>query len=252
MASSRVHLLWLRSVAFVRHLPAHSLTLLRSLCTRRGLLILAGALVCLNAVAVLVHVQSTPDLGLRSAFSTALKAPPREFRPDAGNPMPEAGDRVVRLGAGGPEKQIDVDTWPELLTAPRTLRDRLADVPPDKLADWGAKLVRENGEDVLLVRAKLERYVGGSKLPIRGWCRLGKLPLEEMVPSVLWFFLKLTLFLVGALVLWKRPADNAAAQFFLLCVVTLGAYMGGYHWTYIASRPPLLLVFMVCGVLLPV
>src|SRR5262249_15028659 len=31
-----------------------------------------------------------------------------------------------------------------------------------------------------------------------------------------------------------------------------GAYMGGYHWPYIASQPVLLLVFMVCAVLLPV
>src|SRR5207253_1064136 len=30
------------------------------------------------------------------------------------------------------------------------------------------------------------------------------------------------------------------------------AYMGGYHWVHIATQPLLLLVFMVCGVLLPV
>src|SRR5262249_12823619 len=87
---------------------------------------------------------------------------------------------------------------------------------------------------------------------ILGWCRLGRLPLEELVPSVLWFFLKITLFLVGALVLWKRPADTGAAVFFLLCIVTLGAYMGGYHWPYIATQPALLLIFMVGGVFLPV
>src|SRR5205814_5224493 len=77
-------------------------------------------------------------------------------------------------------------------------------------------------------------------------------PLEELAPSILWFFLKLMLFMVGALVLWKRPTDTAAALFFLLCIVTLGAYMGGYHWPYIATHPALLLVFMVCAVMLPV
>ena len=42
---------------------------------------------------------------------------------------------------------------------------------------------------------------------------------------------------VGALVFWKRPADLSARQFFLLCMVTLGAYMGGYHWSRIATQP---------------
>src|SRR5262249_7712539 len=83
------------------------------------------------------------------------------------------------------------------------------------------------------------------------WCLLGSPPLESLVPSILWFFLKLGLFLVGALVFWNRPTDRSAAQFFFLCIVTLGAYMGGYHWMRIVTQPVLLLVFMVCGVLLP-
>src|SRR5207237_383147 len=80
------------------------------------------------------------------------------------------------------------------------------------------------------------------------WCQLGHMPLREMVPSVLWFVLKGMLFLVGALVYWKRPGDASAAQFYLLCVVTLCAYMGGYHWSHITPQPLLLLVFMVCAV----
>src|SRR5262249_10465262 len=88
--------------------------------------------------------------------------------------------------------------------------------------------------------------------PFENWYFLGNLPLEELFPSILWFLLEVSLFSVGALVLWKRPSDNAAAQFFLLCIVTLGAFMGGYHWSHIATQPVLLLVFMVCAVLLPV
>src|SRR5947199_215854 len=72
------------------------------------------------------------------------------------------------------------------------------------------------------------------------------------VQSILSFILEVMLFSVGALVLWKRPTDNAAAQFFLLCIVTLGAFMGGYHWSHIATQPVLVLIFMVCAVLLPV
>ncbi|MBI2805386.1 MAG: sigma 54-interacting transcriptional regulator [Planctomycetes bacterium] len=77
-------------------------------------------------------------------------------------------------------------------------------------------------------------------------------PLIELVPALLWLFLKGSLFVVGALVYWKRPHDESAARFYLLCVVTLVAYIGGYHWTQIVTEPALLIVFMVCAMLLPV
>ncbi|HZY88542.1 MAG TPA: sigma 54-interacting transcriptional regulator, partial [Gemmataceae bacterium] len=83
------------------------------------------------------------------------------------------------------------------------------------------------------------------------WCRLGHSPVETLVPSVLWFFLKIGLFVVGAVVFWKRPGDRSAAQFFLFCIVSFGAYMGGYHWSRIATQPVLLVVFMACAIFLP-
>ncbi|MCI0458836.1 MAG: sigma 54-interacting transcriptional regulator [Gemmataceae bacterium] len=212
------------------------------------MLIIAGALVCLNALAVLVHVQLVPDLGLRSAFSPMLKAAPRDnsFHPEPqGDPRPRAGDRVVKLG------DLTIETWPDLLRAPRQLQARLASLSGGTPPDW-AKW--DEHEEVFHVKAEFLRPLEGVGPPLvlSGWCELGGLPVEEMVPTVLWFFLKFTLFMVGALVLWNRPNDDAAALFFLLCIVTLGAYMGGYHWPYIASQPLLTLVFMVCAVLLPV
>ena len=73
-----------------------------------------------------------------------------------------------------------------------------------------------------------------------------------MTPSLIWLFLKGALFVIGALVYWKRPNDESAFRFYILCVITLGAYVGGYHWSLIATSPPLLIVFMACAVLLPV
>src|SRR5262245_60055973 len=107
--------------------------LLRQLITRRGLLSLAGALVCLNALAVLVPIQLVPDLGLRSAFSPTLKAAPRDnsFHPEPkGALRPRAGDWVVKLG------DIDVETWPHLLRAPRQLQARLASLSGSLPPDW--------------------------------------------------------------------------------------------------------------------
>src|SRR5260370_25071785 len=81
---------------------------------------------------------------------------------------------------------------------------------------------------------------------------MGNLPLEEFLPSIVWFLSHLLLFLVGAMVLWKRPTDTAAALFFLLCIVTVGGSMGGYHWLYIATQPVLILIFIICAVMVPV
>jgi transcriptional regulator with GAF, ATPase, and Fis domain len=211
--------------------------------SRRWLLVIAGILVCLYAVTVLLYVQTIPDLGLRSIFSRVIKGEPRVL-PDADFPKPferpKEGDEVLKVG------DISIQTWTDLLRAPSSLRDKIrssnSGLPP-----WAMKY-----RDLLLVEAEFERPESDGARVFKTWLVLGGLPLEELVPSVSWFCLKLMLFLVGALVLWKRPTDMAAVLFFLLCIVTLGAYMGGYHWPYIATQPALLLVFMVCAVTLPV
>jgi transcriptional regulator with GAF, ATPase, and Fis domain len=220
--------------------------------TRRFWLSFAGLAVCIYSVWVVAYVMLAPDLGLRSAFSSSLKAAPlsRMFRTDTDHPtdpIPKSGDKVVQLG------DLEIASWPQLLAAPRILQERTATLPTDRLAAMGAKREVKNGEEVVYVRAKFLRETAGSApLTIEGWCKVGSLPLEDILPSVLWFFVKLALFVVGALVFWKRPNEATAAQFFLLCIVTLGAYMGGYHWAHIAGQPPLVIGFMICGVLLPV
>src|SRR5262249_36561782 len=98
---------------------------------------------------------------------------------------------------------------------------------------------------------ELERPEESESIQFGGWTRVQALPLKELIPSLLWFFLKLGLFAIAVLVFWKRPTDLSATLFYLLGVVTLGAFMGGYHWTRIASDPKLILVFMLCAVLLP-
>jgi transcriptional regulator with GAF, ATPase, and Fis domain len=234
---------------------------------RRSLLILAGCCVCLYAIAVLSYVLSLPDIGLRCAFTTVLShvydhyqcttptrvdAKPLEDPPTDRtivgqiNPTPKPGDTLLQVGGN------TVRTWPKLLRA-------LIDLPksPEVVRDLGEAESRQmdyvqvDGER--LVRVVYQRDKAGmAPEQYAGWRRISHFPAEEVVPSILWFSLKIGLFVVGALVFWKRPKDRAAAQFFLLCIVTVGAYMGGYHWARIATQPVLLLVFMVCSVLVPV
>ena len=98
-----------------------------------------------------------------------------------------------------------------------------------------------------VVRVRDQR--GGHERSV--WLRLGPATAETLLPSVLWFSLKIGLFLVGAIVYWKRPEDRSAGQFFLLCICSFGAYLGGYHWWRIVTQPALLLVFMVSAMMLP-
>jgi transcriptional regulator with GAF, ATPase, and Fis domain len=210
--------------------------LFRHLFSRRILLILPGLFICIYALAVLFYVQSIPDLGVRTVFGTTLKEP-IYFAPFNSTKHPLVGDEVVKIG------DIPVQTWSDILNAPFNLRKSLSGA--STLPSW-AKAIP--GKDSVVVQVEFQR----GEEQFTYYCPLTTLPLEKLVPSVLWFFLKMVLFLVGALVLWKRPTDTAATQFFFLCVVTLGAYMGGYHWNHIANQPVFLLVFMICAVLLPV
>jgi hypothetical protein len=77
-------------------------------------------------------------------------------------------------------------------------------------------------------------------------------PTWSYVWSCLWFLQELLIFAVGARVFWKRPNDDSARLFLVLCLVTVGAYMGGYHWTEIVVRPLLIYPFVFFALLVPV
>ena len=70
--------------------------------------------------------------------------------------------------------------------------------------------------------------------------------------SKIWFLQELLIFFVGARVFWKRPNDDSARLFFVLCIVTVGAFMGGYHWTEIVFQPALIYLFALFAVFVPV
>ena len=230
---------------------------------RRSLLILAGLLVCFFAASVLWYAQTTPDVGLRCAITPEVNhAFPEYFRSipasiQAGRYQTEhdriedglrPGDIVLRLGGES------IEIGPQVQ---RALIDLAKKSPPEVASLTEAehqklKYVGILGEPLVFVEFLRRHPDGGAVSELGCWLYMGRMPVEELIPSVLWAFLKIGLFAVGALVFWKRPTDRAAAQFFLLCIVTVGAYMGGYHWERIATQPVLLTVFMVCGVLLPV
>jgi transcriptional regulator with GAF, ATPase, and Fis domain len=209
---------------------------------RRLLIIVAAFLVCGYAACVLAYVRSSPEIGVRCAFTPIVNYFYPEFAYPPGQELLQPNDTIIRLG------DREVHNWSQFLNKLLELRDEPA--PPGNRE----MLAQANGPASLLldgrhiVRVDYRRQDGTMG---RIWCQLGPSPLETLVPSIAWFFLKIGLFVVGAVVFWKRPQDRSAAQFFLLCIVSFGAYMGGYHWSRIVTQPALILVFMVCSVLLP-
>jgi transcriptional regulator with GAF, ATPase, and Fis domain len=155
-------------------------------------------------------------------------------------------DRIVELAGAS------INTWPQLLQSLIALRSRTP-LPVGSLYEAESRqadFIRVDGDD--FIRVKFLRPEAREEASLLScWCRVGRLAWSELIPSILWFFLKVGLFLVGALVYWKRPADASARQFFILGIFTLGAYMGGYHWSRIAGQRELILIFMFCGVMLP-
>jgi len=215
-----------------------------SLTIKKIVLFTLGGLTCLYSIAVLTYVPSTPDIGIHCSFTPIIK---RVAVAAQEGVYPSVGDSLVQVGRYRfPEDAQPHPTWSQVRLL-RELIDLRRDGPCLGPEDELVSRANDDGGLDVLVKFKPQ----GSDRIQEVWRPLSNMPVNELVPSILWFFLKLGLFAVGALVFWKRPQDISAAQFFLLCIVTLGAYMGGYHWTRIATQPIFLLVFMACGVFLP-
>lgn len=210
----------------------------------KTVLVSTAVLVCLFAFLVVNYAQTVPDIGLRSAFNTEIiRKFDSHFRPvDA--PHPQVGDTIVQF-RGRP-----ITIWPRLLREISNLPEPSSEDGPVEVSSLppetsGLHHVLLNGEE--LVQVQYEDRITGHRPLI--WCVVDRAHVDSLLPSVLWFLLKGGLFLVALLVYWSRPQDRPVAQFFWLSVITVGAFMGGYHWWRIITQPGLILVFMVCAIL---
>jgi transcriptional regulator with GAF, ATPase, and Fis domain len=216
---------------------------------RRAWIILAAVLVCGYAAGVLGYVVVTPEVGIRCAFTPVVNRFYAEFLyPDDQEPLC-AGDRIVAVG------DQPVENWSQYLRAMLWLRGRQPAEQAGLTAELLTRADRTGPSFVQIDGQRLVRlvYERPGEEPARRvvWCKLGPAPLVTLVPSILWFVIKIGLFIVGAIVFWQRPADRSASQFFLLCLASFGAYLGGYHWSRIVTQPVLLIVWMGCAIFLP-
>jgi transcriptional regulator with GAF, ATPase, and Fis domain len=218
---------------------------------RRTLLAIVGVGMLAYSLAVFVYVQVIPDLGIRTYFSTQLRAWPNRSESaieSAKNHKPFDRHLKLTLDQIGP---IPVEgRWSRIIQAPRKIAELVADYRKqekhEKKPDWLTKVDAEN--DHAWIRVVYEDKDGNH---IEDECLLSPLPLGEQLPSLLWFLLKASLLLIGAWVWWRKPDLPAAEQFYIMCLVTVGAFIGGFHFYHLTRQPVLLVVFIICAVLLP-
>src|SRR6185295_7265903 len=83
------------------------------------------------------------------------------------------------------------------------------------------------------------------------WLSVQSLPLSSVLLSLMWFALQMAVFGVGAIAYWSRPFDGSSRTFFAMCMVTLAASLGAYHWWVVAASLWLLIPCVLCALLTP-
>ncbi len=224
-----------------------------------------GGGIVLYCLVVVAYVATAHDLGFRFLVSDprsqAAASNPgleiRHFVEGDENPAfrPELGDRLVEIGRQpvgnflqfarrlADLRGMDVSTGGIL---PQTSSD-------SDLLEYDrhlGELVERDGQR--LVRVKYLRSGPAGPQLISAWLPLRSIAWEEVLQTLIWFLLMFGIFSVGALAFWSRPFDRQARVFFGMCIVTLGGFVGGYHWWLIAGSLWLTIPFVVCAMLVPV
>jgi DNA-binding NtrC family response regulator len=167
---------------------------------------------------------------------------------------PQSGDRLVSVARTPVRSFRDFTAaLADLRSAPREPEIEIQ-ASSDLLATMGDLLppvVRRDGRR--WVEVEIERMTStGTAERHKTRLLVHPLPPFDLGLSILWFAMQLGIFALAALSYWKRPFDRGARLFFAMCSVTLGAFVGGFHWWLIASSVWLSVPLVICGVLLPV
>jgi transcriptional regulator with GAF, ATPase, and Fis domain/ABC-type multidrug transport system fused ATPase/permease subunit len=222
---------------------------------RRAILKASAIAIIAYAIVVVVYANLVPYIGLRFFVQSVqrISASPADRPEDPTLPSPQIGDRLIEIAG----QKVEPDRSP-LGTIVNTIANlnnpqKFDPTPLPSIADLSTC---ESG----VAAVAGERFVRLRFEPVdpsdaRGvfdrWYRVTEPPMARTWLSLAWLALESVVFWLGWLVFRRRPDDDAAALFFLMCIVTVGAYMGWYHWLEIASNPPLVFVFAACALAVP-
>jgi transcriptional regulator with GAF, ATPase, and Fis domain len=227
---------------------------------RTATLLVISAATVLYAVAVLGYVASSPDLRLRCLLADERDPTDQPhgvvIQSNTGmeykGAKPEPGDLLVRLG----KKSNEVRSFRDFS---RHLFDLRNEPLPTGALVYGGTDPSEDSNFPWQVEEQPtgQRYVAiefidnDDQRKHTSYLRVQSLPLGEVLLSFVWFVLQLGVLVFGAVACWNRPYDRTARLFLVMCVVTLGAYVGGYHWWIVSGRLWLKLPFSICALLVP-
>ncbi len=202
--------------AFLREAKVHNRTL-----------VLTGSfLAMIFSFAVVFYSWSFPEIGVRAVFSLDIQYFQKENLLNSDQELPLTGDKITALDGN------TIYSWPQFLRTVQQLpiRNSADGVPNTVRLGFYRPSDQTNHESLLLY---------------------GQTSLENMIPSFLWLVLKMAMVFAGGLILWWKPTEDSARQFFILGLVSLVAYMGGYHWWRIATQPMLIFCFQAGAIFLP-
>jgi len=218
----------------------------------RWILASLSGLVVGYCILLLAVVATTPDLRLRFLLvdPTPHPQPGIEFLHTQDlkwfGEQPRAGDLLVAMD-GRP-----ITNFLDFARAQLSLRNRVS--PPslygetNPLAPGLPPLVQDSTGARWLRIEFLQRSTGQLQTCA---IKLQSVPSIDLGVTLVWFLLQLLIFSVGAIAFWSRPFDEAARRFFAMCTTTLGAFVGGFHWSMIAGSFWLTLPFAISAILLP-
>jgi len=229
----------------------------------RNFLAILGILVVIYSVSVLAFVITSPDLRLRWLVS----APDQVSLPSQGVPIWTV-EGIQVMG----EQPRDEDVLLEVADKPIHTYLDLAEVmfdlylpkedpsgsnllsensdPSELPEDWIAPVVQiHNGPRMAEIRFQSMSEPGQ---PVhRAFVVIQSLPWNEMIPTIVWFLIQLSIFAVAGIAFWNRPFDASTQMFYIVCMFGLGAFVGGFHWWMIGGSPFMNAPFIIMGLFLP-
>ena len=205
-----------------------------------------SSLVLIYSVAVLTHVAAMGTIGVRCMFRTMVEEEiPADYVWKELEPQPDGGLRPIerqtpgdRVDAGRPR----IGDW--------LLSIGGFDIHEKSYADYIHAPARPQRSDRQQVEVSWR--IRTPRQSIRRNVLVQRPPSWTYYRSCVWFLQELLIFAIGARVFWKRPDDESAQLFFAVCIVTVGAFMGGYHWTEIVTEPGLIYPFALSRCFVPV
>lgn len=231
----------------------------------RQILAAAGVLTVLYAVTVLEFVAISPDLRIRTFLLddgesrsdgiVIRKTPDLKWKEGLSPPNP--GDLLLFVNRKPTLTFIDYfDAIDDLYLVDDRLTDKVN--ARDDALYWLSvgvgPLLQEIDQEGNPQRRFVEvlfRPSGPDSRVERSWVEVQAVPPGELALSLLWLLPHLGILLVGGAACWQRPFDRSARLFYVTCLVTMAAYIGGFHWWTVANSAWLTFPFVACSVLLP-